>query len=278
MDGGTLGWEIIAKKNTPGIPGKLEDMYRKLCGGVVLMLSRFGIEAFYRPLNDVEIGGRKISGAGGTELEDSFIFHGTVLVDFSAETMVNALKLPLIKLSDKQVSDFKTRTVCMRELLGYAPPIEEVKSRLAEAFAETLDVEFEAGGLSEREIQHLRDELPLFSSDEWIYGRETRSRKNSLKTSEHKAAGGLIRVSLLLDDTRGFIKTAFITGDFFTYPERGILALESVLKNSSVRPEVITRKINDFFASQSVRIPGAGAEDFTSAVLGAVQERIENGE
>ena len=171
MDSGTLGWEIIAKKRTPGIPGNIEDMYRKLCGGTILALSKFGLDASFRPINDIEIGGRKISGAGGTELEDSFIFHGTVLVDSNADVMVKALKFPAAKLKYKQVSDFKKRTVCMRELLGYIPAMADVKERLSTAFAETLNVEIRKGEMLGKEIEMLDMELPWFSSDQWIYGK-----------------------------------------------------------------------------------------------------------
>ena len=170
LDGGTLGWEIVAKKNTPGIPGSLDEMYNKLCGGVVLMLSEFGISATYRPLNDVETGGRKISGTGGTEQDDSFIFHGTVLVDSDAEIMKKALRNPIKKRHQKES---QTRTICMRELLGFVPSMEEVKIRLANAFAAILDIEFEEGGLTLEETEALAREVSFFRSEDWIFGRKT---------------------------------------------------------------------------------------------------------
>ena len=176
MDCGTLGWEIIAKKNTPGLSalgnpamGSLNDMYRKLCGGLVAALLKFGIKAVYRPPNDVETDGRKISGTGGTELDDSLIFHGTVLIDFDMDTMIKALKVPVKKLKENPAFDFKLRTVSMKELLGYVPAVDEVKECLAQAFAHTLGIEFVPDGLEAEEIRNLTEELPLFGSDEWIY-------------------------------------------------------------------------------------------------------------
>ena len=178
MDSGTLGWEIIAKKNTPGIPAGLNDMYGKLCGAVVAALSGFGINALYRPLNDVEIDGRKISGTGGTGLDDSFIFHGTILADFDSDIMVKALKVPAKKPKENPAFDLKQqsanrRTVSMKELLGYVPAMGELKKCLAQAFAETLDIEFAGGGLLAEEIINLNRELPLFRSEEWVYKRDT---------------------------------------------------------------------------------------------------------
>ena len=172
MDAGTLGWEIIAKKDARNIPPNHGDLYNKLCGAVILALSFFGIDAVYKPLNDVEAGGRKISGAGGTEQGDSFIFHGTILVDFNAGIMAKALKIPVKEREYRHVSDFMKRTVCMRELLGYAPSIGDVKARLANAFAEILDIDFEPGGLTCGETDALNSELPLFRSEEWVYCRK----------------------------------------------------------------------------------------------------------
>ena len=169
MDSGTLGWEIIAKKNTPGIPHNLDGMYRKLTGALVAALSKFGIQAEYKPPNDVEISGRKICGTGGTELDDAFIFHGSVLVDSDAQTMVQALKLPLKKNKYEQAADFMKRTISMKELLGHVPAMDEVKKHLSFAFAEMLDIKFVKSGLYPEEMQSLNEELSLFSSDEWIY-------------------------------------------------------------------------------------------------------------
>ena len=173
LDGGVLGWEIVAKKNTPGIPGNLNDMYRTICGGVILELSKFGIDASFRPINDVEVEGRKISGSGGTELGDSFIFHGTVLIDFHGDTMAKALKLPAGKQKYSRIRDFETRTVCMRELLAFVPSMAEVKEQLVLAFAELFKVDFEKSGLRREESEMLNAELPLFSSREWIYGKQS---------------------------------------------------------------------------------------------------------
>ncbi len=70
-----LGWEIYAAKNTPGIPADVAGMYRLLCEGTVHGLKKLGLRAAYRPVNDIEIDGRKISGTGGTELANTFVFN-----------------------------------------------------------------------------------------------------------------------------------------------------------------------------------------------------------
>ena len=269
MDKGQLGWEIFALKDTPGIPGRQEDLYRLMCESVVTALARMGVIARYRPLNDIEVGGRKISGTGGTEMAHSLLYHGTLLTDFDADTMIACLKLPIRKLEDKQIRSFKERVTCLREVLGRVPPMPEIKRAMAEGFSEILGVDLEPGGLTGYEETMLAGELPHFRSEEWIRG--TRAPQEShLSTADYKTPGGLIRVSLRIDPLRRLIKGAFITGDFFAYPERAILDLEAALRNSSSRPDDIRSAVRRFFSGNEVKIPGVRPDDFVQALCLAI--------
>lgn len=269
MDEGQLGWEIFALKDTPGIPGRLEDMYRLMCESVIAGLAVLGIKASYRPLNDIEIGGRKISGTGGTEMGNSLLFHGTLLTDFDVDTMIACLKLPLKKLEDKQIRSFKERVTCLRDVLGYVPPMPDIKKIMERGFAEVLNVELVPGPLTEDEELLLGRELPEFQSAEWIY-RKRLPQESNLTVADYKTPGGLIRVSVLIDHLRQRIKSAFITGDFFAYPERGILDLEAALKNSSSRMQDIRETVSSFFDRSNVKIPGVTPDDVCQAIISAV--------
>ncbi len=270
MDESQLGWELIARKGTPGIPGRLEDMYRLLCEGAVRGFRKLGVDARYRPLNDIEVDGRKISGTGGTEDAQAFIFHGTVLTDFDIDTMLQSIKLPVKKLEDKQIQSFRQRVVSLRELLGAAPPIGQVKQAMADGMAEALGIELCPGPLAAAEEELLAAELPRFQSEAWIRGGRDVPDADLLRTVDYKAKGGLIRITLLLNGTRQRIRSIFITGDFFAYPERGILDLEAALKNTSCEPERLNQNIRQFFERQAVQIPGVTADDFVQAILRAI--------
>lgn len=271
MDEGQLGWEVTAAKDTPGIPRNLNEMYRVLCECAIAGMDKLGVKAKYRPINDIEVEGRKISGTGGSENDDSFIFHGTLLNDIDIETMIKCLKLPLKKLDDKQVQSFKKRVISVREILGYLLPIEDVKKAMIEGFSEVLGIKLLPGGLTPEEQDLFAKELPRFQSDQWIKGIRNIRQDSSLQVTDHKAPGGLIRVSLVLDKSRQLIKSAFITGDFFAYPENTILDLESALKNTSIRADKLEENIFGFFANRATTIPGVSSEDMFAAVLAAVQ-------
>ena len=79
FDRSSLGWEIVASKaSVPRL--NAEHLFRTMCEGAVNALRTLGIEADFRPKNDIEVNGRKISGTGGTERGGAFLFQGTLLV------------------------------------------------------------------------------------------------------------------------------------------------------------------------------------------------------
>jgi lipoate-protein ligase A len=91
LDDGQLGWEIVFHRSSLGIAA-LPDLAREICNAAAAGLSRLGIDAKFRPRNDIEVDGRKISGTGGFFDGDVLIYQGTVLVDMNADHMVSALR------------------------------------------------------------------------------------------------------------------------------------------------------------------------------------------
>ena len=84
-------------------------------------LRHLGVRAHFRPRNDIEIQGRKISGTGGTELSGAILFQGTVLVDFDVDEMLRALRIPTEKLQDKEIESVKERVTCFEMGIGPIP-------------------------------------------------------------------------------------------------------------------------------------------------------------
>ena len=100
----------------------------------------FGVKAEFRPRNDLEVDGRKISGTGGSFDGDCFLFQGTLLIDFNLENLIKALRIPTEKLNRKELSSARERVISLSELLGYAPPAPEIKAALAASFSRVFRV------------------------------------------------------------------------------------------------------------------------------------------
>ena len=272
FDESQLGWEIYTGRDKPGIPQRLEDLYRHICECGVAGLKKLGITSNFRPKNDIEVCGRKISGTGGKDLGNAFLYQGTLLTNFDVDTMLACLKLPLKKLDDKAADSFRQRVACLKEILGSnMPTMDVIKNAVVQGFEEVLEIELVPGELTPEEQTRFTKLLPYFQSEKWIYG-DRRIQDNQLKVVDYKCAGGLIRVYTRIDPERQLIKTVFITGDFFAYPDRTVLDLEVALKNSSAREEDIRKNVQTFFSSHNVHIPNMEAKDFSCAIIAAVKK------
>ena len=109
------------------MPEHTSGLYRALCTAVSNGLRKLGLAAEFRPRNDIEIDGRKVSGTGGMEEGDAFLFQGTLLVDFDLETMIKSLRIPVQKLAAKELDSMRERVTWLSRELGHVPAIEDVK-------------------------------------------------------------------------------------------------------------------------------------------------------
>ncbi len=267
-----LGWEIYISKNDPRVPPKIEDLYKWMGQAAALGLRHLGIPAHYRPRNDVEVHGRKVSGTGGTELSGAILFQGALLVDFDVDEMLRALMVPTEKLQDKEIDSVKERVTCLRWELGRTPSLPEIKTALIRGFSETFGVVFDPRPLTSEEQSLLDAKQPSFSSREYVYKVRASLPRRKTLSSILKAPGGLIRVSIALDTKARVINQILITGDFFAYPQRTIFDLESLLKNSRASLSQIGGIIREFWADRKPTIPGVEEGHLIQAVGEAIEK------
>lgn len=273
FDRSQLGWELIALKDYLGF--RLDRITKLVCEAAANGIRKLGIDANFRPRNDIEVNGRKISGTGGIVEDNVVLFQGTLLVDFDVETMIKALRIPTEKLADKEINSCRERVTCLREELGRVPAIKEIKQALQEGFEESLGIEFTNVSLSKDAsfLFWLEEELRQenrFKSKDWIEGsREPIGNKQTLK-GFYRASGGEIKVSLVVDVSRRMLKQALITGDFFISPRRTIFDLEAFLKDVPVRE--VSQRIEQFFKLTLTQMPGIKPKDFIAAFLSALEK------
>ena len=274
FDPTSLGWEIIASKRDFGIERNFfdqEKLFNRICDGAINGLKSFGINAKFRPKNDIEVNGKKISGTGGTEREGAFLFQGTLLVDVDVEMMLHALKIPLEKLKDKEIASVRERVTTVYKELGSAPSITAIKRALIGGFQQSFDTEFTQSGLIHEEEELLRERLSYFSSYEWVYLERSPGSQSHVYAIT-KSPGGIIRVSLSIDSMANTIKTILITGDFFIYPQRAIPDLEAALKGCNCDYDSISYIVVDVWRREDVQIPGVEVRDIVDLIIKAIRK------
>ncbi|MFP4170410.1 MAG: biotin/lipoate A/B protein ligase family protein [Methanomassiliicoccales archaeon] len=142
--------------------------YRRVCGWLIDGLGRLGMEAEFRPINDILVQGKKISGSAQTRRGGVFLQHGTLLYDLDLRRMFSVLKVGMAKISDKGIARFQDRVTSVREQVDASR--EEVMEALVQGF--TAGKEWEYGDLyplEERRMKELVEER--YSRDEWNLSR-----------------------------------------------------------------------------------------------------------
>jgi lipoate-protein ligase A len=265
MEPGLLGWELALSRKTLGV-SSLPDLTRKICEAAAEGISRLGVEARYRPRNDIEVQGRKISGTGGFFDGDTLFFQGTVLVDMDPRDMVAALRVPQAKLAKRELDSAEQRVVTLRELLGdKTPAMGAIQAAMSAAFADHFGLDEQASTLTEAEFEAARflfDEE--IGTEDFLTGVDEPPSARGDLAGVHASPGGTIKAYLRLEGlAQNRIRAALITGDFFVTPPRVIYDLESSLRG--VYLDEFEQAVRTFFDQAGVEVLSVTPDDFIAA-------------
>ena len=268
-----LGWELTAAQGTPPFRGDYAAQVVRICKAAAKGLSCLGFDARFRPRNDIEVDGRKISGTGGTIIEGGALFQGTVLIRNEIEHFLRALRVPVEKLKKREIESLMQRLAFVEDLTGGPVDMAELKGYLAENLAKGLGLELYEDGLSADEEAGLEQRLPYFESEEWLRLRESDSGKPAWLKEILQTPGGTIWVNLWLDVRGRLIQKALFNGDFFTNPRRLIMDLEAHLMGKKADPLVLEKEVLDFLAAYPGDLIGVEPRDLAEAVSRAAERR-----
>jgi lipoate-protein ligase A len=168
---GEITYSIVMPDDDPRISSDPTESYRYLCHGIVEGLANLSVEGRFKPINDIIVGDRKISGNAQIRRYNAVLHHGTILVDFDAKQMFTALKISQEKISDKMIKQAEERVTTIRRELGSEISFEEVRKAMERGFAKALGVELIPGELSDYEKELLVKFRKKYASPEWIYRR-----------------------------------------------------------------------------------------------------------
>ena len=265
-----LGWELYLHRQDLGC-ADMQVIARRICEAAARGIGALGVAARFRPRNDIEVDGRKISGTGGAFDGDALMYQGTLLIQFDVEKMLRVLHIPGEKLSGKAIASARERVANLADLLGYVPALEAVKEKLAAAFAEEFGIALGAGDLSASEQARFDSALAEIDTDAWVHMLQRPLSDAPILEGAHKFPGGLVRASVAYDQARQRIKQVWFSGDFFVSPARTIVDLEARLRDTDA--VLLRRRIGEFFAARAVDMLGLRPEDFAAVIEAALSRR-----
>lgn len=272
LDPGQLGWELLISRKRFPMP-TFEAYSRAICEAVASGLSKsFGIDARFRPRNDIEVGGRKICGTGGFFDGDTLFFQGTLLVDADPSRIAACLNVPESKLKKRGIDRVGHRVTNLKTLLGgQTPGIASIKAAIQSGIADGFGLELFDDVPSQSE-EGLADELfaEEIGTDEFVYSIDDPSGAG-IYEAELTAPGGTVTAYVRLegDHAARRVRELLLAGDFFVTPTRTILDLEASLRGVYVG--ILGTAVDRFFTKSKPEMSTISPSDFRSVIQAAVQ-------
>ncbi|MGQ9513648.1 MAG: lipoate--protein ligase family protein [Thermoproteota archaeon] len=161
-------YSVVVSEEDPIIPRDIQNSIKLICGGVMEGLKRLGINAEFKPVNDVIVGGKKISGSAQTRKLHTILQHGTVLMDVNYQKIISVLIRSAKRMKQRTVDELKKHIVGVNDLLGWRVNYERLSEELAKGFEEALNVKLVSGQLTPSE-QELASQFAQskYSTREW---------------------------------------------------------------------------------------------------------------
>jgi len=267
------------RTSDPSVPQNIGEAFPRILGDYATAARQmFGFPASYRPLNDVEVEGRKLIPSSCKIERDTLVFRLVLNVKpQNVEITSKAIVLPPEKVQDKALKTVEARLTHLEREAG-----REITSRDLENFVRQ-SVQLSFGGVDlipgemNRDEEKYRHEFrEAYSREEWFLANSETCRFKKIppgaKRGEQriKAVAGLIRVVVLKHQDR--IYDLILTGDFHPRPHTVLAEIEAALRGAPAQPGEIQNRIEELYHRPGVEISGTTAQDFVAAVWGAVEK------
>lgn len=203
-DLGNLNFSFITKDD-----GESFHNFLKFTEPVIEALKELGVNAELSGRNDIQVGGRKISGNAQFSTKGRMFSHGTLMLDSEIENVVSALKVKKDKIESKGIKSIRSRVANISEFLDEKMPMEQFRQLLLSSIfggSENIQ-EYKLTDEDWEKIYKLSEER--YQNWEWNYGK---SPKFNLQHTHRFPVGG---IDVRLEVNKGIIENCKIYGDFF---------------------------------------------------------------
>ncbi|MDR0334359.1 MAG: lipoate--protein ligase family protein [Methanomassiliicoccaceae archaeon] len=145
-DSGQLTYSLIVSRDR--LPASRNDSFAAVCGAVVAALKELGIDGSHKPVNDILVNGKKISGGAQARNKKAVLQHGSLILDVDNDIVRSSL------------IDTKKRTygglTSVKECLGYIPSRERIVNAIVSGFSEVFG-NIEKGTLTDEEKEKIEE-------------------------------------------------------------------------------------------------------------------------
>lgn len=259
----------VARSEEFGLPRKLVKKFAYLARPPIHAYHKLGINADFRPVNDIHVEGKKIGGTGTGEIGEGLVFAGSMMMDFNHALMAKVLKVPDEKMRDKIHETLEAYITTIKRELGVKLAVAEVAEALLQSFEEVYGIELIPSVIQEREWEEIEKFDEHLSDDAWLHkvqlvAREHRDIKISSNVrilgAARKAPGGMIKATVKVVDAS--IDDLIITGDFAFSPPDGLERLSEKFRGAELNMDELRARISSAYDEEAIDFAGVEIGDF----------------
>ena len=264
----------------PEVPATTEEAFRKILSAVAdVFRDRYGFPAEYRPLNDIQVEGRKLVPTS-LKIEDGAMTLRIVVNVKPIDTKLagKAMPMPPEKVRDKALKTLESRFTWLEREAGREIDEEELTA-FAIACTERAfgEAGLERGPLGTVERNYANAFRTELDTEAWLFGKSERVRfagrlrpGDMVGRGREKAMGGMIRATLAVRD--GIVLRAIVNGDWHPRPLEAIDWLELALAGVPAEADDLQRATEAFLGRDDVEFAGIATGDLMTAFGSALAD------
>ncbi|MGE4281625.1 MAG: biotin/lipoate A/B protein ligase family protein [Magnetospirillum sp.] len=258
---------LAVPADLPGLPKTAAEAFETVLPVMARVTEqRFGIPARWRPMNDIEVEGRKLMPTS-VKIEGGVLTFRIMINVKAIDTDIagKLMPMPPEKVRDKVHKDIASRFTCLEAELG-RPVAQDELAGLARDLAAAL---FPDVTLSPAVAPAAVYPAEMAGSD-WDFARSEatlfgphRTEGDHIGRGREKAPGGMIWAALLTKD--GHILRAIVNGDYPARPVNAPDRLEAMLQGVAADEASVRSVVEAFQADASHELAGVSTEALMSA-------------
>jgi lipoate---protein ligase len=247
------------------LPGRVGQWFQLFTKPMIETFKFFGIDAYYHPINDVHVAGKKIVGTGAGTIGDAEVITGNFMFNFDHEVMANALKVPNELFREEIAHLLKEYVTTIKAELNFLPEIDELKRVYISRCEEILGLKIKPGEFTEKEIKTIEELDRKFKTEDWLLQTDNPENSDRLVKIHTgvwlgytKIRAGKTNIEATIGMKENFIDRIKISMDE-NKPDFSIIEFEQSLIGVELIPEKLKLAVDAFYEKT-----GNNHEDITS--------------
>ncbi len=193
------------------LPVRVDQRFQLFVKPLIETYKFFGINAYYHPINDVHVDGKKIVGTGAATIGNGEVVTGNFLFDFNYPAMVEAINVPGDDFRAAVRRNLRQYLTTMALELEELPARAEVITVYRQQCEQILGIKTVAGEFTREELRQMELIEEKFQRDDWLYQTKRPAAEDKLfkvhlglwiGQCHRQVTGGTIKALVTMKDDR----------------------------------------------------------------------------